>query len=234
MPEVKIAKINYVLVDHENVSIEDISALKGEHVRLIVFVGSTQKKLSADAVMSIHKMGNKAEYVQMSGSGPNALDFHLAFYLGRLAQLDQNAFFHVVSKDKGFDPLIAHLSAQDIQAERVDSVRLIALIRSQRMEDEKTVAAKARVAAPTPHATKANLGDTAAVKAAIQQSRMYHQKYLCVKNTTKPSKLGTLQTSIHSFFKKELDVAQVNRIILGLQTKGCLRFDGEKTIWSIP
>lgn len=56
--------------------------------------------------------------VRLSSSGKNALDFTLTYYLGRAVQEDPRAYFHVVSKDKGFDPMIEHLRSREIKAKR--------------------------------------------------------------------------------------------------------------------
>ncbi len=74
-------------------------------------------------------MGPKAEYVQISGNGPNALDFHIAFYVGQLAEKFPDAFFHIISKDKGFDPLIDHLKASKIFCLRSLKIEDIPLVK---------------------------------------------------------------------------------------------------------
>lgn len=75
-----------------------------------------------DLAESLQKLGDHAEYIRISGSGQNALDFHLAYWIGRLAERDPDAYFHIVSKDKGFDPLVKHLKANKILAQRVAQV----------------------------------------------------------------------------------------------------------------
>jgi hypothetical protein len=52
------------------------------------------------------KLGNQIEWIQINGNGKNALDFHIAFELGRLAQKEAKSFFHIISKDTGYDPLV--------------------------------------------------------------------------------------------------------------------------------
>lgn len=74
-------------------------------------------------------MGAHAEYVRMSGSGPNALDFHIAYHLGQLAAKEPTAFFHIISKDTGFDPLIKHLKERKLRACRVQTIGEIPLLK---------------------------------------------------------------------------------------------------------
>ena len=54
----------------------------------------------------MQSLGADAEYVRIEGNGPNALDFHIAFYIGNIAAKDPDCYFHIISKDTGFDPLI--------------------------------------------------------------------------------------------------------------------------------
>jgi PIN domain len=46
----------------------------------------------------------------ISGDGKNALDFHLAFYLGEILTRAPDTKCVVLSNDKGFAPLMKHLS----------------------------------------------------------------------------------------------------------------------------
>jgi hypothetical protein len=113
-------KKNVVLIDFESVQPETLPDLEMTHWHLMVFVGASQAKVPLALAMAMQRMGERAQYLQMSGQGPNALDFHIAFYLGQLAAADPDAVFHVVSKDKGFDPLIQHLKSRHITVERIE------------------------------------------------------------------------------------------------------------------
>lgn len=115
-------RTNIVLIDLENVQPESLEALAQDHFRVLVFVGTTQSKLSFKLVDAMHRMGERAEYVRISGTGKNALDFHIAFKIGELSAKDPNACFQIISKDTGFDPLIKYLRSRNIQASRAASV----------------------------------------------------------------------------------------------------------------
>lgn len=132
-------RTNYVLIDFENVQPEAISMLDQEHFKVIVFVGATQQKVPFDIANALQRMGSKAEYVKISGNGPNALDFHIALYIGQLATADPTAFFHIISKDTGFDPLIQHLKDKKVFAARSKDVAEIPFFRvsNTRPLDEK-------------------------------------------------------------------------------------------------
>ena len=109
-------RTNYVLIDYENVQPSALAALEKEHFQIIVFVGASQTKVNYEIADTLQRLGPKASYVKIAGNGPNALDFHVAFYIGQLAAADPNSFFHIISKDTGFDPLIAHLKSKKIYA----------------------------------------------------------------------------------------------------------------------
>jgi hypothetical protein len=115
-------RTNVVLIDFESVQPASLAALEQDHYRVVIFVGATQAKLPFETVSAIQRMGERAQYVKISGTGPNALDFHIAFYIGEIAAQDPTAFFHIISKDTGFDQLIRHLKARHIFAARSASI----------------------------------------------------------------------------------------------------------------
>jgi len=113
---------NYVLIDYENVQPAAIEALEHEHFHVIVFVGASQAKVTYEVASVLQRMGERASYIKITGNGSNALDFHIAYYIGRLAAKEPDASFYIVSKDTGFDPLLQHLKSKKISASRVKSV----------------------------------------------------------------------------------------------------------------
>lgn len=122
-------RTNYVLIDFESVQPEDLLLLEQDHFKVMVFVGASQGKVSFEVASALQKMGTNAEYVKISGNGPNALDFHIAYYIGKIAAADPSVYFHIISNDKGFDPLIAHLKTTKIFASRAKSVGEIPLVK---------------------------------------------------------------------------------------------------------
>lgn len=84
--------------------------MAAEHFQTFVFEGANQARVPVDFAAELQKKGKPSELVQTSGNGKNAADFHMAFYLRQLASKDPDAYFHVISWDTGFAPLIAHLT----------------------------------------------------------------------------------------------------------------------------
>lgn len=125
-----LVKTNYVLIDYENVQPEAMAVLAQEHFKVIVFVGANQAKVTFEVASALQQMGDRAEYVKITGNGSNALDFHIAFYIGVLAGIEPDAYFHIVSKDTGFDPLIQHLKAKKILACRSKDVTDIPIVKA--------------------------------------------------------------------------------------------------------
>ncbi|MEL1264516.1 PIN domain-containing protein [Pseudoxanthomonas putridarboris] len=123
-------RTNYVLIDYENVQPKNLVLLEAEHFRVKVFIGASLAKLPIDLVTAMQSLGNRAEYVRISGNGPNALDFHIAYYIGRISAADPESFFHIISKDTGFDPLIAHLKDRGVYSKRSASIDAIPILRA--------------------------------------------------------------------------------------------------------
>lgn len=121
-------RTNYLLIDLENVKPANLGLVAGGHFKVKVFVGANQKNLPVSMAMALQSFGPDAEYIQIDGHGKNALDFHIAYYIGRLAAAEPNVFFHIISGDTGFDPLIAHLKSKKIYCQRSTSIETIPLV----------------------------------------------------------------------------------------------------------
>ena len=122
-------KMNYVLIDYESVQPEDLDRLRDGPFKVKVFLGPQHaKKIATSLAMAMHNLRDRAEYICLETSGPNALDFHIAYYIGVLSHEQPDAFFHVISKDTGFDPLLKHLKSRKIFAQRCMRIADIPLL----------------------------------------------------------------------------------------------------------
>ncbi|MDE0422588.1 MAG: PIN domain-containing protein [Gammaproteobacteria bacterium] len=129
---------NYILIDYENVKAIDLAPVVDKPYHLMVFVGASQNKLPTDFAVQMQRL-KSAEYVRISGNGPNALDFHIAYMIGRLAEREPDASFHIVSRDRGFDPLITYLNANRIRANRVGDLFEIRALRLPKTVGEEGI-----------------------------------------------------------------------------------------------
>ena len=132
-----MAASNYILIDFENVQPKSVAHLCGHAFKLLVFVGANQTKIPIDLAQDLQGLGDGVRFVRIVGNGRNALDFHIAFTLGQLSQMDPKATFCVFSKDSGFDPLIEHMKAQGMQVSRVKEIAEIPLPKVERKKASK-------------------------------------------------------------------------------------------------
>jgi hypothetical protein len=123
-------RTNIVLIDSENVKPEYIEKLKHEHFRVVVFLGAHQRRIDSALALALQSLGGNGSYVQVSDKGKDALDFHIAYHIGKLSGEHPGAYFHIISNDKGFDPLIKHLREENVLCSRFSSVSDIPLLKS--------------------------------------------------------------------------------------------------------
>ena len=112
----------FVMIDYESIQPESLSSIEHEQYKVLVFVGANQAKVPFELAEALQRMGSNAQYIKISGNGPNALDFHIAYYIGRFAAGEPAATFHIISKDTGFDPLIQHLISKNVIVTRSKSL----------------------------------------------------------------------------------------------------------------
>lgn len=135
----KAQTTNYVLIDFENVRPKNLEVLRLHPFKVVVFVGATQSRVPFDLAEAMQAMGKSANYIKISGTGKNALDFHIACYLGELASREPKASFHIISKDKGFDPLVRHLRSRRFDVHCENDLAEIPVLRlsKESSSDEK-------------------------------------------------------------------------------------------------
>ena len=113
----------YLFVDFENVHSFDLTSL-GEDVKVYVFVGRQQTKIPFELVTAAQQRGEFLEWIQIAGQGRNALDFHIAYYLGDLNRtVPKEVAFTVLSKDTGYDPLVRHINDLGRKCSRINSLK---------------------------------------------------------------------------------------------------------------
>lgn len=241
-PLVESRRINYVLIDHENVQPTDLKLLDREDVRLWVFVGATQTKLSSELAIQMQAMRERADYVRISGNGSNALDFHIAFYIGQLSCEDPRGFFHIISRDTGFDPLIEHLKAKKLFVCRsaaiaamplfkpvVVKVAAAPLMKPLTKRVVKPVAKTVTVVvekAPTSAKPKKVAQPEVAMSAAKQLAKA--RLLLAKMKSNKPATLAALKKHVASHFQNQINAEEMEAVIAGLKKAGAVKVDGAK------
>jgi hypothetical protein len=110
-----------LLVDYENIGKVDLGAIPAG-VRVPFFFGASQKSVPTEFLRAALKLGERFMPIDIEGQGKNALDFHIAFYLGEYLARSPEAPCVILSKDKGFDPLIKHLVKRGFAVRRANSI----------------------------------------------------------------------------------------------------------------
>jgi len=160
----------HILVDFENVqpSAADIALVRGDDLRLAIFRGPGQMKYAADVAEAWQPLGANLSFIRCAKAGRNAVDMHIAFYLGELVAsagrdgASARPRFVIVSRDTDFDPLLLHIRAQGFDATRVASIKAALGGRGAEPKAEKARATKA-----APPAAARPAARTAAVKKTV-------------------------------------------------------------------
>jgi hypothetical protein len=206
----------YVLIDFENVQPKGLETLNADGVKVLVFVGANQKKLEFATANALQRLGDRAEYIPISGSGSNALDFHVAFYAGQFVATDPGAAIWIISKDKGFDPLIQHLKSRGITAKRVADVGGIVA-----PKPAKSKASDAKQPAPAPKAPASRLD------VVLSNLR--------ARGASRPRTLKTLAGTVRGMFQKTpLAAGELEALLADLQARGFVAADGQKVTYKLP
>lgn len=216
-------KINYVLIDYENVQAKSLALLKGEQFRVRVFLGPNNTKLPVDLVLAMHEFGDRAEYIMLETPGANALDFHIAYYIGVLSTSDPSGFFHIISKDTGFDPLIKHLKSKKILCTRSVSIDempcFLPIVTSGSGANSVVVDIKQKN-------TSARAPVEELIKVAVSD--------LIKRKASKPRTPKTLMSTIHAKCGKDIPVADIEAVFDGLVSRGYVKVNGAKVSYELP
>lgn len=206
-------RTNYVFIDYENVQPDILKLLGEDAFKVIVFVGTNQTKIDFEFANLMQSFGDNARYIKISGNGNNALDFHIAFYIGHIVARDQNTYFHIISKDTGFDPLIDHLKTKKIFVARHGEVNDIFALKEV---NEKNVNAILTTAQTMPEKIKIIVAN------------------LHTRGTSKPRTIKTLSSTIQSLFKNTLPEKELAVLLNTMQQQGIITITDTKVSYALP
>lgn len=100
--------VRHILIDYENLLPHNLDRVQRDHCHIWLFVGKLQNKLNTGLVQALHEFHERAHYIYLDVSQPNALDFHLSYYLGYIAATYPPSHVAILSKDKGYESIMAH------------------------------------------------------------------------------------------------------------------------------
>jgi hypothetical protein len=210
---------HFVFVDFENVPDIELGLITGLPVHVSLLIGKNQTKLHLPLVQQIHKLADQVDLIEVGGSGRNALDLTLAYYLGHAIQQMPTLKFHIVSGDKDFDPLIAHIHAKGLSVTRHTTFAALPFLPRQK----KAVApAHTKPAAmPTPKKSPA----PAAKPPVIDRSAKVISRLSNPSSKNRPASSKALLAHLKASLGKEATDAKVQETVSVLQTKGVLSID---------
>jgi hypothetical protein len=236
------------LIDFENVQPKALGRLQPGAARIKVFLGQHQSKLMLELVQALQPFGKDAEYIQIQGSGPDAVDFHIAFYIGRLAASHPGASFTIVSKDRGFDPLVKHLGTLGIACRRVPeipdtaagAVATPATVKPAKQAQAKKAAKKLTISVDPPSAVSAvkpTITTAKTAKPATAQATTAKARATLVvaglRKASKPATVATLRSTIRARFNPQLDDKQVDAVIQSLKDSKKIVVVGTKVTYAL-
>jgi len=181
-----------LLVDYENVQQVELAGLD-DSFQVIIFVGADQKSVPFDLVTKAQKLGSRVEWQKITGNGSNALDFFIAFQLGRVYEKSPQPECTVLSKDKGFDPLLRYLNDNGLKCKRINNLAEL---------HHKPAAAPAPAEEPQLRRVIEVLGKS--------------------EKRARPRKRKTLSQCISAMFQKKIHQQEVDRIINAMLANGLI------------
>jgi hypothetical protein len=213
---------HFVFVDFENVPEVDLSALSGHRVIVTLFLGK-KSKLKVGLVEQITRLPFEVRLIKVGMTQKNALDFVLAFHLGRTAVGHAGARFYIVSHDKkDFDPLVTQLQADRVRVERVDSIAALSFLPPPAPNTPLRTATPAKV---VPANKKQVVDKTSKVLARLRNPT----------NSNRPTTEKALRAHIETGLGKESSAAKVEEIIAQLRDDNFLTIEPSgKLIWAKP
>ena len=214
-------KTNYVLVDFENCVVKSIALLAGEQFRVYLFLGRNNIKVETELAMEMQSLGERATYVKLEAAGKNVLDFHIAYYIGELAASDRDGFFHIISSDNGFDPLIEHIKGRRIFAARSESIEDMPCFR----EPPTLPPAKAKpTTAKTGKATDELMERW--IEVVVEE--------LIARGESRPVRMKTLVSTIHACIGKDRSQIEAEAVRDALVARRIIARDGVKFTYKLP
>jgi hypothetical protein len=211
---------HFIFVDFENVPRVHLDAVKGKPVHVTLLLGEKQKRLELALVRQIHELGREqVELIEVGASGRNALDMVLAAHLGRCTLQHPDAAFVIISKDRDFDPLIAHLVAAKLRVERHPDFSTLVFLGSPKPKPAPAPRfAPARVA-PTRPAARPTTVPVDTFEKLVGRLRSHAGP--------RPKRKDRLLHHISTAFGNKLTEAELNAHAVELVRRGVLTIDAK-------
>ena len=228
---------DYILIDFENVQPATVGGLTPGACGILLFLGEKQAKVSVELMQALQRFGEAVELIRIAGSGPNAVDFHIAYTIGRLAHAHPGSSFTIVSRDTGFDPLVRYATKSGIACRRIASL-VGATPAKPKPVPAKKPAVPAKRAKPNEAVQQVIKRVIAEAKPAVAKPALNGRATEVIARlkglkAARPRRLKTLQSSIVSWFKPALAEAEVKAVIRQLSDAGKLKIAEGKVSYAL-
>jgi hypothetical protein len=222
-----------LLVDYENIGKIDLAAIP-DGVRVPFFFGASQRTVPTEFLKAALRLGERFVPIDIEGQGKNALDFHIAFYLGEYLARAPDTACVILSKDKGFDPLVRHLSRRGFDVRRANSMGEALPSRGGSAAPARSAAASARGTGSTgagdrrPGRRGGKRGGSGRERARPErpESGSLRDDALRLLGGTpkgrRPRKRSGLIAVLHSHFSQKVPESELQRLIDELIAAGSL------------
>lgn len=199
--------VNHVFVDLENVKSIDAGVIGGKNLTLHLFLGPHNRKLDVEVVERLLENAQAVKLLRSPKAGKNALDFVLAYHLGQAVLADPKGYFHIVSKDTGFDALVDLLKSKHVKVKRHPDWSGLHF---------NSTSKPAGTPAPAPK-PPAKPGLSEAAEKLLENLRKSPKNH--------PKKKKTLITHAMNFTGKDKPESEAEKVIVELNKAGHLEID---------
>jgi hypothetical protein len=210
--------VNHLFVDFENVTAIDLAMIGNRSVTFTLLLGPLQKKLDAIIVEKLLQHGTSVQLVRLTSAGRNALDFVLVYYLGCAVAASPTDSFHIISKDKGFDPLIEHLRSKQILACRHDGFDALHFPDTA---ESKATTPRTRTAEAKSHSKPKHLPPSAG---ELESRAIEHLRQ---PSTKRPRTRVKLENYLYARFGRSIGADKVSALVDGIGQLGLLCIDDQ-------
>jgi hypothetical protein len=216
----------HIFVDYENIKRIDPAVFALEGATFTLLLGPQNRTLNVALVEQLMVRAAAVELVRLEEPGRNAVDFALAYYLGRKVVTDPTAQYYLISKDTGYDPLIAHLWARKVRVRRIEDFESL----NARRDTTDVGAARAvveRVAPKKSSMVWSTKGATASSAKAIATSDPISRvlAHLRKNPNNRPRRQKTLMRHLAAQFLKGATDEEIERLVGTLVKSGHLEID---------
>ena len=229
--------LDHVFVDYENVQALDLAVIGNKGVTFTLLVGPHKKKLDVELVEQLFSHAASVELVRLTTSGRNALDFTLAYYIGRAVAADPSGFFHIVSKDTGYDPMIEHLQSRHIRVRRHNDFSALTFSSLPKPQAPAAVeASRTAPAAPKPRPpitakTPRTSPPPAKQKAPGEEKPLTRVlEHLRTHPTNRPKRRKTLASHLSALLGKQPTEGGIEKLIDELIAAGHIAIDAKNAV----